>query len=102
MNFLVSEEEKTLITQLLTKLDIIQLRKDDNEDGGSFEDLRNGLYFFLKQKEKPISDWFVKNFEQIDGDVLNSKAQNKPGFKKIYHLKFGEYTGGITLMHGKA
>ena len=83
---LVSEEEKTLITQLLTKLDIIQLRKDDNEDGGSFEDLRNGLYFFLKQKEKPISDWFVKNFEQIDGDVLNSKAQNKPGFKKIYHF----------------
>lgn len=83
---LVSEEEKELITQLLTKLDIIQLKKNDNEDGGSFEDLRNGLYFFLKQKEEPISDWFVKNFEQIDGDVLNSRAQNKPGLKKIYHF----------------
>lgn len=83
---LVSEEEKTLITQLLTKLDIIQMKKKEGEDEGTFEDLRNGLYFFLKQKEEPTSDWFVKNFEQIDGDVLNSKAQNKPGFMKTYHF----------------
>lgn len=81
---LVSEEEKALITQLITKLDIIQMK--EKEDEGTFEDLRNGLYFFLKQKEEPASDWFVKNFEQIDGDVLNSKAQNKPGFKKTYHF----------------
>lgn len=80
---LVSEEEKTLITQLLTKLDIIQMKKKEDEDEGTFEDLRKGLYFFLKQKEEPASDWFVKNFEQIDGDVLNSKSQNKPGFKKV-------------------
>lgn len=83
---LVSEEEKTLITQLLTKLDIIQMREKEDEDEGTFEDLRKGLYFFLKQKEEPASDWFVKNFEQIDGDVLNSKVQNKPGFKKTYHF----------------
>lgn len=83
---LVSEEEKTLITQLLTKLDIIQMKKKEDEYEGTFEDLRKGLYFFLKQKEEPVSDWFVKNFEQIDGDVLNSKAQNKPGFQKVYHF----------------
>lgn len=83
---LVSEEEKTLITQLLTKLDILQMKKKEDEDEGTFEDLRKGLYFFLKQKEEPASDWFVKNFEQIDGDVLNSKSQNKPGFKKVYHF----------------
>ena len=83
---LVSEEEKTLITQLLTKLDIIQMKKKEDEDEGTFEDLRKGLYFFLKQKEEPAADWFVKNFEQIDGDVLNSKVQNKPGFKKVYHF----------------
>lgn len=83
---LVSEAEKKLIAQLLTKLDIIQMRKKEDEDEGTFEDLRNGLYFFLKQKEEPASDWFVKNFEQIDGDVLNSKAQNKSGYKKIYHF----------------
>ena len=81
---LVSEEEKKLISQLLTKLDLIQLFEKEYE--GTFDDLRNGLYFFLKQKDKPAADWFVKNFEQVDGDVLNSKSQNKLGYKKIYHF----------------
>lgn len=81
---LVSEEEKTLISQLLTKLDLIQMSEKENE--GTFDDLRNGLYFFLKQKDEPAADWFVKNFEQIDGDVLNSKSQNKLGYKKTYHF----------------
>lgn len=81
---LASEEEKKLITDLLTKLDLIQMMGPDNK--GTFDDLRSGLYFFLKQKEEPLSDWFVKNFEQIDGDVLNSKAQNSYGRKKAYHF----------------
>ena len=81
---LASEEEKKLITDLLTKLDLIQMMESDNK--GTFDDLRSGLYFFLKQKEEPLSDWFVKNFEQIDGDVLNSKAQNTYGRKKVYHF----------------
>lgn len=81
---LASEEEKKLITNLLTKLDLIQMMGPDNK--GTFDDLRSGLYFFLKQKEEPLSDWFVKNFEQIDGDVLNSKAQNSYGRKKVYHF----------------
>lgn len=81
---LASEEEKQLITDLLTKLDLIQMMGADNK--GTFDDLRSGLYFFLKQKEDPLSDWFVKNFEQIDGDVLNSKAQNTYGRKKVYHF----------------
>lgn len=81
---LASEEEKKLITDLLTKLDLIQMMGPDNK--GTFDDLRSGLYYFLKQKEEPLSDWFVKNFEQIDGDVLNSKAQNSYGRKKVYHF----------------
>jgi hypothetical protein len=44
------------------------------------------LYYFLKQKEEPGSDWFVRNFEQIDGDVLLSIKQNEPGRKKTYHF----------------
>lgn len=81
---LASEEEKGLITDLLTRLDVIQLM--NTESKGTFEDLRSGLYFFLKQKEESRSDWFVKNFEQIDGDVLNSKQQNAVGRKKTYHF----------------
>lgn len=83
-NELANEEEKELINQLLLKLDLIQAMS--NEGQGSFDDLRNGLYYFLKQKDEPVSDWFVKNFEQIDGDVLNSKSQNRAGNKKIYHF----------------
>lgn len=81
---LANEEEKVLISQLLTKLDMIQISQEDEE--GTFDDLRKGLYFFLKQKDEPAADWFVKNFEQIDGDVLNSKSQNKLGLNKIYHF----------------
>lgn len=81
---LANEEEKELITNLLTKLDLIQMTSSEAE--GTFEDLRSGLYYFLKQKEEPLSDWFVKNFEQIDGDILNSKSQNTYGRKKIYHF----------------
>lgn len=81
---LISEEEKNLVAQLLQKLDQIQMSQNDND--GTFDDLRHGLHFFLKQKEEPGADWFVKNFEQIDGDVLFSKSQNRPGFRKTYHF----------------
>ncbi len=40
----------------------------------------------MKQKEEPVSDWFVRNFEQIDGDVLLSRKQNTPGREKVYHF----------------
>lgn len=82
--YLANEEENELITSLITRLDVIQ--RINSGSKGTFEDLRKGLYFFLKQKEEPRSDWFVKNFEQIDGDVLNSKQQNAVGRKKIYHF----------------
>ena len=81
---LVTEEEKNLVAQLLQKLDQIHMSQNDNE--GTFDDLRHGLYFFLKQKEEPRVDWFVKNFEQIDGDVLLSKSQNRLGVRKTYHF----------------
>lgn len=80
----VNEEEKDLIDHLLIKID--SLKPVTDRMRGTFDDLKSGLYFFLKQKEDPASNWFVKNFEQIDGDILKSKAQNKPGNKKVYHF----------------
>ena len=82
---LANNEEKELVEKLLTRLDDVQGNMD-HEKKGTFDDLRAGLYFFMKQREEPFSDWFVKNFEQIDGDVLNSKEQNKIGRGKIYHF----------------
>ena len=82
---LANEEEKNLITKLLIRLDTVQ-KQIKAGDRGTLEDLKSGLYFFLKQKEEPVADWFVKNFEQIDGDILNSRNQNAPGRKKVYHF----------------
>lgn len=82
---LANEEEKDLIEKLLIRLDAVEKQLQAN-DKGTLEDLKSGLYFFLKQKEEPAPDWFVKNFEQIDGDVLNSQNQNAPGKKKVYHF----------------
>ncbi len=82
---LANEEEKDLITKLLIRLDVVQSQLNAG-DRGNLDDLKSGLYFFLKQKEEPVPDWFVKNFEQIDGDVLNSRNQNAPGKKKVYHF----------------
>lgn len=82
---LANEEEKDLIMKLLVRLDVVQ-RQIKSSDRGTLDDLKAGLYFFLKQKEEPVADWFVKNFEQIDGDILNSRNQNAPGRKKVYHF----------------
>lgn len=82
---LVNEEEQELIDKLLVRLEVIETQMESN-DTGSIEDLRDGLYYYLKQKETPVSDWFVRNFEQIDGDVLLSKSQNSPGREKVYHF----------------
>ncbi len=83
---LADEEEKDLISNLLVRLEVVQKQLDKEDRKGTLEDLRSGLYFFLKQKEDPVSDWFVRNFEQIDGDVLLSKKQNFPGREKVYHF----------------
>ncbi len=83
---LANEEERDLITKLLVRFEEVRLTSESNKMQGTFEDLRNGIYFFLKQKEQPDPNWLVKNFEQIDGDILSSKKQNRPGQNKIYHF----------------
>lgn len=81
---IANEEERNLIDGLLSRLASIKPSTDSMS--GTFEDLKSGLYFFLKQREEPDSNWFVKNFEQIDGDILQSRGQNRPGRRKTYHF----------------
>ena len=84
---LANEEEKDLIGRLLDRLDNVQKQLAYEDRAGTLDDLRAGLYFFLKQKEEPVPDWFVRNFEQIDGDVLMSRRQTGPGKRKrVYHF----------------
>ena len=80
-----NEEERALIAALQARLESIQPGK--SEFSGSFKDLQEGLHYYLKQKEDEESvDWIVKNFEQIDGDILNSKPQFENGKPKVYHF----------------
>ena len=50
--------------------------------------LKEGLYYYLKQKndEDQGVDWIVKNYEQIDGDILQSKRQFEREQHKVYHF----------------
>lgn len=83
---LANEQERALITALQLRLDTIKPEK--STFSGTFRDLREGLYYYLKQKndEDQGVDWIVKNYEQIDGDILQSKRQFEREQKKVYHF----------------
>lgn len=81
---LANEEERTLIDALRLRLDKV---KPEKSFSGTFRDLQEGLYFYLKQKNSEEGvDWIVKNFEQIDGDILQSRGQKSRGEEKVYHF----------------
>lgn len=80
-----NEEERSLIMALQLRLD--KIKPERSTFSGTFRDLRQGLHFYLKQKDDDNGvDWIVKNFEQIDGDILQSKGQYERQEKKTYHF----------------
>ena len=83
---LANEQERALITALQLRLD--KIKPEESSFSGTFRDLQQGLYYYLKQKndEDQGVDWIVKNFEQIDGDILQSKRQFEKEQHKAYHF----------------
>lgn len=83
---LANEQERALITALQLRLD--KIKPENSTFSGTFRDLQQGLYYYLKQKndEDQSVDWIVKNFEQIDGDILQSKRQFEKEQHKVYHF----------------
>lgn len=83
---LSNEQERALITDLQLRLD--KIKPENSDFSGTFRDLQQGLYYYLKQKndEDQGVDWIVKNFEQIDGDILQSKRQFEKEQHKVYHF----------------
>lgn len=83
---LANEKERELISALQLRLD--QIKPEKSAFSGTFRDLKEGLHFYLKQKanSEQDPDWIVKNFEQIDGDILQSKRQFEREEKKTYHF----------------
>lgn len=83
---LANEQERALIMALQLRLD--KIRPEQSTFSGTFRDLKEGLHFYLKQKNDDDQgvDWIVKNYEQIDGDILQSKRQFDNDVKKVYHF----------------
>lgn len=83
---LANEQERALITALQLRLD--KIKPERSAFSGTFRDLKEGLYYYLKQKndEDQGVDWIVKNYEQIDGDILQSKRQFEKEQRKVYHF----------------
>lgn len=83
---LANEQERALITALQLRLD--EIKPEHSAFSGTFRDLKEGLYYYLKQKndEDQGVDWIVKNYEQIDGDILQSKRQFETEQHKVYHF----------------
>ena len=79
-----NEEERALIEALELRL---EKGKPGQSVSGTFRDLQEGLYYYLKQTGGDEgANWIVKNFEQIDGDILQSKKQHERGEAKVYHF----------------
>lgn len=76
----LDEEEEYLISSLMERFDNL----DKLSISGSMEDLKESVHFYLKQKETEVEEggWLVRNFEQIEGDILLSKIQGD----KRYHF----------------
>ncbi len=83
---LANEQERALITALQLRLD--EIKPERSTFSGTFRDLKEGLHYYLKQKndEDQGVDWIVKNYEQIDGDILQSKHQFEREQHKVYHF----------------
>lgn len=80
---LVDGEEKGLIQELLQRFNDTVSRTTLD---GTIEDLRAGLYYYLKQSEIKAPDWVVRNFVQIEGDILRSKKQSELVHPPVYHF----------------
>lgn len=80
---LAREQERSLVDDLLTRFDSVAMKTTMS---GTMEDLRQGLYFYLAQKKDEKPGWVVRNFEQIEGDILKSKEQIKREGNTTYHF----------------
>ena len=65
---------------------LVRLEEVDKIDAsGSFDVLKETMAYYLKQESKKglSANWIVRDFEQIDGDILKSRKQDKD---TIYHF----------------
>lgn len=77
----LEDEFRDVVKRVLIRLE--EVEKIDAT--GSFDVLKETMAYYLKQEAKKgiSANWIVRDFEQIDGDILKSRKQNKD---IIYHF----------------
>ena len=66
-------EFRSILERLLERLN----KSDYPDSNPTFSCLRQTMAYYLDQEEKPSARWIVRNFEQIEGDILRSKYSDK-------------------------
>lgn len=71
--------------EVISKL-LVRLENSDLPDTGTFNALKQTMSYYLSQDENVArgANWIVRNFDQIDGDILRSATQDPK--KTVYHF----------------
>ena len=77
----LDEEMRSVIVRLLERL-----QQSDLPETGTFNSLKQTMSYYLSQDENVArgAHWIVRNFDQIDGDILRSATQDPD--KTCYHF----------------
>lgn len=77
----LDKEMKEVVTKLLARMNKIDL-----PDTGTFTCLKQTMSFYLSQDDSLMhgANWIVRDFEQIDGDILRSSKQKAN--RTCYHF----------------
>lgn len=80
----LSEEFSDIIRRVLERLEAVE----DIDASASFECLKATMSIYLVQETKPgkSANWIVRNFEQIDGDIVRSLNEQVNGKPIVYHF----------------
>ena len=80
----IDDEFSDIIRRVLSRLEEVQ----DIEASASFECLKSTMSIYLTQETKPggSANWIVRNFEQIDGDILRSLDEFNNHKDVTYHF----------------
>ena len=79
----LDDEMKNIVKSLLERLSNTNL-----PETGSFTCLKQTLSYYLSQDDTmgKSANWIVRDFEQIDGDILRSRKQSADRLNMCYHF----------------
>ena len=77
----LEEDFRDVVKRVLIRLEEV----DKIDASGTFDVLKETMSYYLKQESKKglSANWIVRDFEQIDGDILKSRRQDSD---TIYHF----------------